>query len=205
MSTKPTNKDAKAKAANIGGFLPETSERFLETLREDYERIRQSQDFQNLEIVQENFMCMRQLYDELLEHQSKMSHDPTNKVDTNIDGFPETSKRLRQFESEPELVWEGPMGSVLRCPCGAENLHWVRADMFVREQEDGPVSKKTYAHPGAAAMQWRSPSPAPTSPRRQSVLLSFACEQCGKVTSLSFAQHKGLTFVRWLLAEEVTP
>lgn len=88
-------------------------------------------------------------------------------------------------------------GSILECPaCGGENLHQERVDSWFRE-EDATQGVHTSAMKDGGCFVTPQMHGNPSS-RRDGLTITFSCETCEELPTLSIVQHKGLTLVGWL-------
>lgn len=90
----------------------------------------------------------------------------------------------------------------LLCPrCKSEYLHHIAVSLYTRKRED----IETHAihitllggDVGKTQTTFEKDSQLNPSSRRGGVVIDFSCEECGLICGLTFAQHKGCTFVQW--------
>lgn len=91
---------------------------------------------------------------------------------------------------------------VLSCPfCREQNLHQGTVKVFNRDEDC--VSGAVVIEPGkgpVAGLPDENPSP-----RRQGLIIEFTCEHCNyphnpaKPYALTIYQHKGTTYLSWLV------
>ena len=87
--------------------------------------------------------------------------------------------------------------NILECPaCGGENLHQERVDSWFRE-EDATHGLHTSAMKDGGCFVLPQMHGNPSS-RRDGLTITFSCENCEDLPTLSIVQHKGLTLVGWL-------
>jgi hypothetical protein len=96
----------------------------------------------------------------------------------------------------------------LVCPRCADpyGMHHEKIDIGSRPVEDGP-GRRFIVHPNAS-LETRDVSENTTSAgmgyhgRRDELIVEFSCESCGPVGRMLIMQHKGSTFIEWLILEE---
>lgn len=91
------------------------------------------------------------------------------------------------------------------CPaCGGEYLHFDQVEVAAR-REDGPFNNIT-VHAVSGRITTHGPAPAVGSVvgqgRRHRIVLVANCETCSARPQLVFTQHKGQTFVEWIVETE---
>lgn len=98
--------------------------------------------------------------------------------------------------SVPEFTGYEP--AHLDCPhCGQANMHHRGVVMYDRE-EDAEITMRTRIVRGMVqSVPVPSAGSGNPSDRRDGLAILFECEQCGRLSELTFAQHKGDTHVAW--------
>jgi len=90
--------------------------------------------------------------------------------------------------------------SVLLCPsCSSNHLHHWRVEVFERAKDEanGVHVSVEDGKPSIDTDLTGNPSE-----RRHGLIIHFACEVCSAMSALTFAQHKGNTFVDFKYADE---
>jgi hypothetical protein len=91
--------------------------------------------------------------------------------------------------------------AALKCPvCGEIGLHQGEVRVFQRDTEDGPGTLAVINNGVVGSERLESDQIAD---RRDSLLISFWCENDCPTFVLSISQQKGLTFAHWVAAEDL--
>jgi hypothetical protein len=86
---------------------------------------------------------------------------------------------------------------VLTCPyCGNSYLHHGKVVIYER-QEDAPRVLRTEVGDRGAKLEWVANDNRNPSARRHGLYIEFYCENCGRRSELTIAQHKGETLLGW--------
>ena len=94
----------------------------------------------------------------------------------------------------PTMVRLDP-DAVLRCPqCTEAYLHHRAVDIFARSED---AQNGMHVHVEGDDVSLNGDLAGNPSPRRQGLLLRFACELCEAETSLAIVQDKGMTIMLW--------
>lgn len=96
---------------------------------------------------------------------------------------------------QTRTIMEGLIqGENLRCPsCFSEYIWHHQVKVFSRDCQDGDgICVETLN--GASVFVTKNMSENP-SIRRDGVLVRFSCEECGRVSKLTIAQHKGIAII----------
>lgn len=86
----------------------------------------------------------------------------------------------------------------LLCPhCDSNYLHHGTVTVYSREEDDAAIVRTEVSlHSTHAALVPNAKSGNPSS-RRGGFAITFWCETCNGDSRLTFAQHKGVTAVKW--------
>jgi hypothetical protein len=89
------------------------------------------------------------------------------------------------------------------CPaCGQGNLHQGEVTVYDRG-EDANVTIVTRVNDGmVSSHRHNSDKVSNPSERRDGIAIAFCCEHCDSHLEMTIAQHKGMTFMGWRIAEE---
>lgn len=101
----------------------------------------------------------------------------------------------------------GTSGHALKCPCcGGNNLHQITTETVFRFAEDGSGLMVVHDESNEVASV---PVPANgIAGRRNNIYIYFECEEgCAEdqVLCLLVQQHKGLTYIKWLIHQLTSP
>lgn len=87
-------------------------------------------------------------------------------------------------------------GHALLCPhCGFDYLHHKLATSYDPDGEDADHGRIAQVSEDQVIVLTNAEMAGNQSPRRNSILILFECEGCGKLSQLNIIQHKGQTFV----------
>jgi hypothetical protein len=90
----------------------------------------------------------------------------------------------------------------LCCPvCDFECLHQVSVKVFSRKEDEEVSTLTTVNNLTGESSSKRVPSDLGLSARRQSLSITFRCEQCHPLNNehtFAISQHKGLTSMGWI-------
>jgi hypothetical protein len=110
--------------------------------------------------------------------------------------------------SEPSFDPGHGFGLLLKCPrCGDGYLHHRGVAVVERVGEDEDSGEIAALVAGRIAVRTDAVMDGNFSPRRGSIVVSFACEVCGDFADggpgkpslrLSIVQHKGCTYIGWV-------
>jgi predicted RNA-binding Zn-ribbon protein involved in translation (DUF1610 family) len=121
-----------------------------------------------------------------------------------------------RFEEEHASDPSHIQSNALLCPrCGEAYLHHSTVSVFERGEDDDEVLLTRVNYGSGAQTSVVSNSPDNPSSRRNGVVISFSCENCGPEffdagdpgtwktpgMELCLAQHKGMTFLYWRYME----
>jgi hypothetical protein len=109
-------------------------------------------------------------------------------------------KRLSYDPLYSDQEADGGYECSIECPkCGEASLHHETVKVFNRDSEDEITGFYTEIR-GTKVETRRSLPVGNPSSRRGGVVINFSCEHCGSnVGNLCVAQHKGSTFVYWVV------
>jgi hypothetical protein len=87
----------------------------------------------------------------------------------------------------------------LHCPrCDfAHGLHHGDVTIYGRSEDEDQTRKTQISNDGCHASTVASQGCGNPSTRRDGLVISFDCENCGDGLELAIAQHKGATLVSW--------
>jgi len=91
-----------------------------------------------------------------------------------------------------------PETGALECPCGNFYTHHNRVAVYNRKHEDSAEGQRVIVAGGGVIVDGIV-SQNPSS-RRNGLTLAFECEDCDTLYELQIAQHKGCTYMDFVLA-----
>jgi hypothetical protein len=113
--------------------------------------------------------------------------------------------RLSCTSLKVAVTEDSGIGPALRCPrCDSDYLHHGRITVFDRAEDDNTVAVTTIADGLTATHLLADVDSGNPSARRDGVAIAFDCESCGDAIELTFAQHKGCTYLAWRFAPSGT-
>jgi hypothetical protein len=91
---------------------------------------------------------------------------------------------------------------LLRCPrcsdCAPSYLHHGDVTVYVRAEDEATTVKTIVRTTGESSIVPSRLSGNPSS-RRHGLTIIFECEQCRGSLVLGISQHKGMTYVKWIV------
>ena len=118
--------------------------------------------------------------------------------------------KKKTLEVDSVVVQTSEHRSELHCPrCGGGNLHQSVVKVYNRNEDDPRVWRTVVTEDAVESKMAVSLTLENPSPRRQGLIISFACEACsGDVVQdameLHIFQHKGATLLKWRFTENVS-
>lgn len=120
----------------------------------------------------------------------------------------QTLKGTPTKEGLPMVNSRDSVDNILECPCcGCSYLHHVGVELFNRNEDDESGEhiqlyvKESYGwnNSNIIAPDHSIDNNMQSNPslRRTGIIVKFACEDCGEIVDLCFAQHKGMTLTDW--------
>lgn len=89
-----------------------------------------------------------------------------------------------------------PFYAVLNCPCGMNNLHQSKYEIFDRGEDSERVTKTVIENKDVFITDVSNQLSGNPSSRRHGMKIHFWCEG-GHDMVLNIYQHKGCTFMEW--------
>ena len=94
----------------------------------------------------------------------------------------------------------------LNCPrCGNQWLHHGEVRVYSRPVEDGPVQETIIGHHGNVMVAPHYAGYKNPSGRRDGIAIDLWCEHCCEGSTLTIAQHKGMTAIGWRTEAPLSP
>ena len=94
----------------------------------------------------------------------------------------------------------------LECPrCGEQWLHHGEVRVYSRPIEDGPVQETIIGHHGNVMVAPHYTGYKNPSGRRDGIAIDLWCESCKEGSTLTIAQHKGMTAIGWRKEAPLSP
>jgi len=108
-----------------------------------------------------------------------------------MSGFDDTLS----IENQPDLT----------CPrCGEQWLHHGEVRVYSRPIEDGQEQETRISHYGRVFVDPYNKRDNPSA-RRDGLTIDFWCESCREGSTLTIAQHKGMTAIGWIKETPKSP
>jgi hypothetical protein len=85
----------------------------------------------------------------------------------------------------------------IRPDCEADLLHHSRVAVYDRNEDEFVITHTLVERGCVTSTRTSNERSGNPSDRRDGIAIQFYCEGCGRIRELTFAQHKGTTYLGW--------